>query len=99
MPLTLLHYTSFEQSLKRLDPEQKRIVQRILEALEAYYALNCDLSKTQKIEPGFFYKQLRKPYYETGIEGKLRIIIERDGSNCYLILAGNHDQIRRFLNR
>ncbi|MBF0479932.1 MAG: hypothetical protein HQL26_10660 [Candidatus Omnitrophica bacterium] len=99
MPLSLYYYTSFDRSLNGLDYEQKKIVQRILLALETYYNSNCDLSAARKFETRFFYKKLRKPYYEAGIEGKLRVIIERDKADCILVLAGNHDQIRKFLNK
>ena len=97
MPLLLFFYSSFERSFKNLDPEQKKIVQRALKAVEVYYSSSCDLSEAQKLEPRFFYKQLRRPYYEAGIESKMRIIIERLKSECYVVLAGNHDQIKQFL--
>lgn len=97
MPLTLCYYSSFERSLKNLDHEQKVIVQRIVRTLHAYYENNCDLAEAQKVETRFFYKQLRKPYYEVGVEGKLRVIIEREKSECYLVLAGNHEDVKRFL--
>ena len=97
MPLRFFYYSSFERSLKNLDPEQKKIVQRILKALEIYYASNCNVSEAQKLEPRFFYKQLRKPFYEAGVESKIRIMLERDKSECFAIAAGNHDQIKRFL--
>ena len=97
MPLQLLYYPSFDRSLKSLGHEQKEIVKRILKALQSYYESNCVLSKAQETEPHFFYKQLRKPYYEAGIESKLRIIIEREKTECVAVLAGNHDQIKRFL--
>ena len=97
MPLSIFLYTSFERSLKNLDPQQKIIAQRILKALEVYYACNCDLEQVHRLESRFFYKQLRKPYYEAGIESKIRVIIERDQSKCFLVLAGNHNQVRRFL--
>jgi len=97
MPLSLLYYSSFERSLRDLDPEQKEIAQRIVKALQTYYENNCSLIEAQKVETRFFYKQLRKPYYEAGVEGKLRVIIEREKSDCYLVLVGNHDNIKRFL--
>ena len=97
MPLSLLTYSSFDRSLQALGPEQKEIAQRILEALIVYYDSNCSLEETRKIESRFFYKQLRKPYYEAGIESKIRIVIEREKSECFAVLAGNHDQIKRFL--
>lgn len=37
MPLFLLYASSFERSLKNLDPQQRTIIARILESLEIYY--------------------------------------------------------------
>lgn len=68
MPLYLHYRPSFKRSLKNLGHNQKKIVGLILEALDAYYFSGSDLVKTKKIAPRFFYKQLRKPYYEAGVE-------------------------------
>ena len=97
MPLKLCLQPSFSRCLKRLSADQIKIVGLILEALNAYYAGNGDLSKATTIAPRFFYKQLRKPYYEAGVERNLRVVIRRDGEKGVLVMAGNHDQIRRFL--
>lgn len=97
MPLHLSFLPSFDRSLKNLDPNQRETIRILLRALLAYYESNCDLSEAQKIAPRFFYKQLRKPFYEAGIEGKLRLVIRREDSKCVAILAGNHDQVRKFL--
>jgi len=98
MPLHLYYRPSFKRSLKTLGHEQKRIVGLILEALKVYYSSNCNLSETQKIAPQFFYKQLRKPYYEAGIERNIRVVIRREGEKCIAMVAGNHDQIKQFLS-
>ena len=97
MPLNLSFLSSFERSLKSLDTGQKETVRLLLNALLTYYASNGNLSEAQKIAPRFFYKQLRKPFYEAGVEGKIRLVIRREGSECYAILLGNHDQVKRFL--
>lgn len=97
MPLCLLSLSSFDRSVKNLDPEQAKIVRRILKTLSVYYESNCQLEKAREVESHFFYKQLRKPFYEAGVESKIRVVIRRDQSNCYALLAGNHDQIKRFL--
>lgn len=99
MPLHLYRRPSFERSLRSLGAEQLAIVGRILEALYLYYAANCNLEATREIAPRFFYKQLRKPYYEAGIEAKLRVVLFREGEKDIAVLAGNHDEIRRFLSR
>ncbi len=98
MPLSLFILPSFDRSLKVLGAEQKEIVRILLEALAAYFDSNCNLAEAQKIAPRFFYKQLRKPFYEAGIEGKLRLIIRREKSQCFALLVGNHDQIKKFLS-
>jgi hypothetical protein len=98
MPLSLFTLSSFERSLKTLDTGQKETVRLLLTALEVYFASDCNLTEAQKNTPGFFYKQLRKPFYEAGIEGKLRLIIRREKSQCFALLVGNHDQIKRFLS-
>lgn len=99
MPLTLYRLPSFERSLRSLGAEQLTIVGRILEALELYYASNCDLEAARKLAPRFFYKQLRKPYYEAGIESQIRVILERAGEKVIAVLAGTHDEVKRFLSR
>ena len=97
MPLRLYYRPSFKRSLKRLGHEQKKISGLILEALIVYYSSGCDILEAQRIAPRFFYKQLRRPYYEAGIEGNIRVVIKREDENCIAVLAGNHDQIRQFL--
>lgn len=93
----LYYWPSFKRSLKRLDRPQKETVGLILEVLAVYYDSGCDLLKAQTKAPRFFYKQLRKPYFEAGVERQLRVIIRREGEKCIAVLAGNHDQIRQFL--
>ena len=97
MPLHLYYRPSFKRSLKRLGYGQKKIVGLILESLAVYYSSGCDLYEAQKIVPEFFYKQLRKPYHEAGIEGTIRVIIRREDEKCIAILAGNHNQVKQFL--
>ncbi|MDD3375570.1 MAG: hypothetical protein PHY73_07620 [Candidatus Omnitrophica bacterium] len=98
MPLYLFTLSSFDRSLKILDAKQKEIIRILLKALETYYTSNCNLAEAQKIAPRFFYKQLRKPFYEAGIEGKLRLIIRREKSQCFALMVGNHDQVKKFLS-
>lgn len=99
MPLYLYYRPSFNRSVKRLGSNQKEIIGTILEALDTYYSSNCSLPEARQIASGFFYKQLRKPYYEAGIEGNMRIVLRREGNNCIAMLAGNHDQIEQFLSQ
>ncbi len=97
MPLELYARASFSRSIRKLGAEQREVVAQILEALKIYYASGCNLEEARRKSPRFFYKQLRKPYYEAGVESNLRVVIAREKEICTALLAGNHDQIRRFL--
>jgi len=97
MPLEFYASASFHRSIRKLDAGQREVVAQILEALNGYYASDCNLQEAQRRSPRFFYKQLRKPYYEAGVESNLRVIIAREKQMCTALLTGNHDQIRRFL--
>jgi hypothetical protein len=97
MPLHLLFANPFYRCLKQFDVQQIETIELILRALKVYYAANAHISSTQRIAPRFFYKKLRHEWYEAGVEGKLRVVIRKDGLNCTAMFAGNHDQIRRFL--
>ena len=98
MPLFSIISSSFERSLKKLDLQQQTIIARIIESLEIYYSHGWNISKVFETETRFFYKKLRYDFYEAGVEGKLRVVLRKDGTNCVAILAGNHDQIKKFLS-
>ncbi|MBU1122368.1 MAG: hypothetical protein KKF54_06720 [Candidatus Omnitrophica bacterium] len=97
MPLHLYFRPSFKRSLKPLAQKQKETIALILEAIIVYYSSGCSLMKAQKVTPRFFYKQLRRPYYEAEVERNLRVIFYKENEKCITVLAGNHDQIKRFL--
>ena len=97
MPLFLYYFPSFDRSCKTLGKAQNKIVGLILKALVVYYSTSCNIEEAKKIAPRFSYKQLRRPYYEAGIERNIRVVIRREGEKCIAILAGSHDQIKKFL--
>jgi len=97
MSLELYYSPSFSRSIRHLGVQQRKIIGLILEAISVYYSSACKIAEAQKITPQFFYKQLRKPYYESGVERNMRVIIRRENEKCIVIIAGNHDQIKQFL--
>ncbi len=99
MSLKLYYRPSFNRTLKHLGYGQRKIVGSILEAVGVYYSSGCSLLEAQKVAPRFFYKQLDKPYYEAGVERNMRVVIRREGEKCIAIIAGDHNQIKRFLAR
>lgn len=97
MRLGLYFRPSFQRSLKGLDQGQIQIVGQILEALQTYYSTNQNLEATKKTSLRFFYKQLRRPYVEVGVESSLRVVLRIEDGKAIAILVGNHDQIKKFL--
>ena len=97
MGIHLYYWPSFERSVRKLGHEQRCIVGLIIEALEVYYSSNCDIGEARKVAPRFFYKQLRRPIYEAGVESKIRVVLEMEGEKSTALLAGTHDQIKRLL--
>ena len=77
MPYELYYRPSFNRSTKRLGSEQKKVVGLILEVLDVYYSTGCNLSEAQRKSSNFFYKKLRGPYYEAGVEKNIRVIIHK----------------------
>lgn len=98
MAFTLCWAPSFVRDVKHLDPQDKEIVKLILRAWRVYFATQNNLLEARKVAPRFFFKQLRRPFYETGIEGRWRIVLRREDLAFVALIAGNHDRIRRFLS-
>ena len=80
-----------------MGPEQVQVVGLILKALEAYYSSGCNLGEARRIASRFFYKQLKRPHYEAGVESNTRVVLRKEGAKCIAAFAGNHDQVRKFL--
>ena len=97
MPLCLLFTPSFYRSLKHFDPQQQKIIALGIEALKVYFASGNALSEAHKVTPRFFYKKLQHDFHEAGVEGKLRILLRKDGLKRFALIAGNHDQVKKFL--
>lgn len=82
--------SSFERLVKRLTSLEKRQLAKGLEALNTYILTG--------IAPfGFRYKKIGDNKYEFRIDIRLRVVVEEAGDIIYLVLVGNHDDIRRYL--
>jgi len=82
---------SFEQSLKALHPKDKEQVKAAcFQAIEV-------LSQDRFIRKGIGLKRLRGDYWEVRHGLKTRLIFRWNKDLVEFILAGSHDDIRRFL--
>lgn len=82
--------SSFERSVKKLNPADKK---KLLESLEALNLFILD----GVLPTGFGFKKINHDKYEFRVDIRLRIVIKVDGGDYYLVLVGSHDEVRRYL--
>ncbi|MFC1709558.1 hypothetical protein ACFL2J_05860 [Candidatus Omnitrophota bacterium] len=83
---------SFERSIKKLDPRQKRLVAKSLDDLNEFVL-------TGEVPFGFRFKKINHDKYEFRVDIRLRIVVKAEGDIFHLVLAGSHDDVRRYLRK
>ena len=81
---------SFERSFKKLDSHAKT---KVVEALEQFNEFLISGS----IPTGFGFKKINHDKYEFRVDIRLRVVMKSEGAVFYLVLVGNHDEVRRYL--
>ena len=82
---------SFDRSLKALHAKEKEEIKKV--AKDTVDVLTQD----RFISKGIGLKRLRGDYWEVRKGLKVRILFKWKGDLAEFILAGNHDDIKRFL--
>ena len=81
---------SFERSLKKLTPQEKK---QTAESLEVFNAmLVCG-----HFPAGLGFRKINHDKYELRVSIRLRVVIKAEKDTYYLVLVGNHDEVRRYL--
>jgi mRNA-degrading endonuclease RelE of RelBE toxin-antitoxin system len=80
---------SFERSLKKLSFREKEDLSSGLEEFNVFL-------ETGKASFGFRLKKIGDEKYEFRVNIKLRVILKAEGNNFYLVLVGNHDDVKRY---
>lgn len=83
--------SSFDRSVKSLRPETKQQVK------ELCITLIDVLSGKEELSSGLGLKNLRKNFWEIRKGLKLRILFRWTADHVEFILAGTHEDIRRYL--
>lgn len=83
--------SSFEKSIKALNSSDKQEIKDI-----AVYLIDV-LSQDRPLQQGIGLKRLRGSYWEIRKGIKTRILLRWDGDLVEFVLAGNHNDVRRFL--
>ena len=82
---------SFDRSVKAFhDREKEEIKALAIQLIEV-------LSRDREIHKGIGLKRLRGNFWEARKGLKTRILFRWDGELVEFVLAGNHDDVRRFL--
>jgi mRNA-degrading endonuclease RelE of RelBE toxin-antitoxin system len=86
----ILILPSFERSVKKLSRRDK---DNLAESLESF---NLFLLSGEA-PAGFGFKKINHNKYEFRVDIRLRVIVKVEGEDYYLVLAGNHDEVKRYL--
>jgi hypothetical protein len=81
---------SFERSIKRLTHREKQLLANGLESFNEYL-------ETGQSTFGFRLKKIGQENYEFRLDIRLRVIIKADKEAFYLVLVGDHNDVRRYL--
>ena len=81
---------SFERSFRRLSSAQRILVSERLEAFN-------ECLSSGNFAPGFGFKKINHDKYEFRVDLHLRVVIKGEKDIFYLVLVGNHNDVRRFL--
>jgi mRNA-degrading endonuclease RelE of RelBE toxin-antitoxin system len=83
---------SFEHSIMWFDRNEKKLLAKSLRAFNNFVC-------TGKAPFGLRLKKIDNDKYEFRINIKLRVIVKEDKDAFYLVLAGSHNAIKRYLHR
>ena len=86
----LLFLSSFERSVKSLTAHDKELLAKSLETLNTFLI-------TGSAPFGFRLKKLDHDKFEFRIDIRLRVVAKIEKDCLFLVLAGNHEDVRRYL--
>jgi len=81
---------SFERSVKKLTPYEKKILANSLEKLNFFLV-------TRQSPGGFRFKKINHDKYEFRADARLRVVIKKENDTYYLVLTGDHNSIKQYL--
>lgn len=81
---------SFERSLKKLSPSQRKQLAESLQDFNLFLA-------TGKFSPGLGFKKIDHDKYEFRVDIRLRVIVKLEEEVFYLVLVGDHEDVKRCL--
>jgi mRNA-degrading endonuclease RelE of RelBE toxin-antitoxin system len=86
----ILVLPSFERSVKKLTRQDK---DNLVESLDVFNSFLL----TGELPVGFGLKKINHDKYEFRVDIRLRVVVKVEGEDYYLVFAGNHDEVKRYL--
>lgn len=83
---------SFKRSIKKLPPGDKNALASALETFNTFVF-------TGSSPRGFGFKKINHNKYEFRAGLRLRVIVTLEGDAYYLVLLGDHNDIKRYLRK
>ncbi len=83
---------SFERSLNKLSPSQRK------QLTESLHAFNHFLA-TGELLPALGFKKIDRDKYEFRVDIRLRVVLKAEGDTFYLIFVGSHEDVKRYLKK
>jgi len=86
----ILVLPSFERSVKKLTRQDKNNLAKSLEVFNSFLS-------SGELPAGFGFKKINHDKYEFRVDIRLRVVVKVEDDDYYLVLAGNHDEVKRYL--
>lgn len=86
----ILILPSFERSVKKLAHQDKDNLAKSLEGFNLFLL-------SGEAPAGFGFKKINHDKYEFRVNIRLRVVVKIKGEDYYLVLSGNHDEVKRYL--
>ncbi len=83
---------SFERDIKKFQHEKRERLKSTLDTFNRFVA-------TGEKSFGFRFKKINKNKYEFRVDIRLRVVTRLEGDTFYLVKAGDHNEIKRYLRK
>ena len=83
---------SFDRSLKKLTSLERAQLAESLDQFKSFVYRGI-------IPSGLGFKKIDQDIYEFRVGLRLRVVVLVEGEDYYLVLAGDHDEVKRYLRR
>ena len=81
---------SFERGVKKLTHQAQRQLAKSLERFNEFF-------QSGQFPQGFGFKKINHDKYEFRVDIRLRVVLKEEDDVFYLVLVGDHDDVKRYL--